>query len=180
MTLLVYNSRKQQPADLFAKTGVFFLLMFAACSNPGNNPKEDMVRTNTTQEPLPYRKPSAAYDDTLIIQGKAAVFFSPDTAQLRKIKEITEPRVYANDTHDCIFQMRNARLVLKQYWPHLHLVETSGVRWLLFLKADKSKVFIDLDSKGAMCGILLFDPRKDPQLVDMTNIETALRFYFEK
>ncbi len=157
-----------------------FLLMVAACSSPGKDPKENSPRTDTTRGPLAYRKPGSSFNDTLVIRENAAVFFSPDSAQLRKIKEIVDNRTYETDTHDCFYQMRNARLVMKQYWPNLRLIETSGARWLLFLKADKSRTFIDLDNKGEMCGVLLFDTRKDPELVDMMNIETALHFYFEK
>jgi hypothetical protein len=31
-----------------------------------------------------------------------------------------------------------------------------------------------------MCGIFLFDGKKEPELADMMNIDTALGFYFEK
>jgi hypothetical protein len=35
-----------------------------------------------------------------------------------------------------------------------------------------------LDTKEEMFGILLFDRKKEPELVDMMNIDTALGFYF--
>lgn len=182
MNLYFYRNSRQLSPNLFTKTRIplFFLLAVAACSNPGSKPKKDKATTSTNHDTVSYRKPPSGIDDTLVVKGKAAVFFSPDSGQLRKIKEITDTRIYESDTHDCFYQMRNARLVIKKYWPGLRIVETSKARWLLFVKADKSESFIDLDSKGAMCGVLLFDARKDPELVDMTNIETALRFYFEK
>ena len=39
---------------------------------------------------------------------------------------------------------------------------------------------IDLNTQNDPCGILLFDGRQAPRLVDMTNIETELGFYFSK
>ena len=125
------------------------------------------------------RKPPSSFSDTLTIHYPSAVFYNPDSLQLLKIKEITEKNEYETEVHNCFYQMRNARIVLKKYWPQIHIIETSKNRYLLFVKADKSKIFIDLDNKSDMCGLLLFDGKKEPELVDMMNIETALGFYFK-
>ena len=177
-----YTNRPHHPGYRCARTVVllFILLSVGACSGPGRKGDEKTASGDTPPVSTPYRKPASGFDDTLVIRDKVAIFFSPDSIQLQKIKEILDPRVYENDTHDCFYQMRNARLVIHKYWPALRTVETSRARWLLFLKAGDRKSLVDLDSKGAMCGILLFDPHKDPELVDMMNIETALRYYFEK
>lgn len=124
------------------------------------------------------RKPPSSFSDTLTIHYPSAVFYNPDSLQLLKIKEKTAKNEYETDIHNCFYQMRNARIVLKKYWPQIHIIETSKNRYLLFVKADKSKIFIDLDNKGDMCGLLLFDGKKEPELADMMNIETAMRFYF--
>lgn len=124
------------------------------------------------------KKPPGSFSDTLTIHYPTAVFYNPDSLQLLQIKEITEKNEYETDVHNCFYQMRNARIVLKKYWPQIHIIETSKNRYLLFVKADKSKIFIDLDNKGDMCGLLLFDGKKEPELADMMNIETAMGFYF--
>ena len=124
------------------------------------------------------RKPPGSFSDTLTIHFPSAVFYNPDSLQLLKIKEITAKNDYETDVHNCFYQIRNARIVLKKYWPKIHIIETKNNRYLLFVKADKSKIFIDLDNKGDMCGLLLFDGKKGPELADMMNIETALGFYF--
>ena len=124
------------------------------------------------------RKPPSSFSDTLTIHYPSAVFYNPDSLQLLKIKEKTAKNDYETDIHNCFYQMRNARIVLKKYWPQIHIIETSKNRYLLFVKADKSKIFIDLDNKGDMCGLLLFDGKKEPELADMMNIETAMGFYF--
>jgi hypothetical protein len=108
------------------------------------------------------------------------VFYNPDSLQLAKIKAISKKEIYETQVHNCLFLMRNARIVLKKYWPKIRIIETKTNRFLLFQKADKRVTCIDLNREGDMCGIFLFDGKKEPELADMMNIETALGFYFDK
>jgi hypothetical protein len=126
-----------------------------------------------------YKKPSSSFSDTLVINRISAVFYDPDSLQLNKIQAITKKELYETNVHNCLYLMRNARMVLKKYWPHIHIIESSEYRYLLFIKADNSQTCIDLDTKEDMCGILLFDRKKEPELIDMMNIDTALGFYFK-
>lgn len=126
------------------------------------------------------REPPGTFSDTIFIDFPAAVFYNPDSLQLGKIKEITSKNEYETEIHNCFYQMRNARMVLKKYWPNIHIIETSENRYLLFVKTNNNKTCIDLNSKGDMCGLFLFDGTKEPELVDMMNIDTALGFYFTK
>ncbi len=162
-------------------TAFIILLLFFACSNSQTSRKNNQQEQKKSEiARVIYKKPASSFSDTLIIQSRSAVFYNPDSLQLQKIKAITENRVYESDVHDCFYQMRNARMVLKKYWPQIHIIETSKTRYLLFIKSDKSKTCIDLDTKGDMCGIFLFDREQDPGLCDMMNIDTALGFYFSK
>src|SRR6185503_7639663 len=120
---------------------------------------------------LNYRKPASGFNDTLVITMKAAVFYNPDSLQLEKIKSVSKKMIFDNDVHDCFYQMRNARMVLKTYWPQVHIIEASAVRYLLFIRKGIPSACIDLDSRNEMCGIYLFDPVKDPQFIDMMNID---------
>lgn len=156
------------------------LLYSTGCTSPGNSREKSSSGPDSTVQAAPAsKKPPSSFNDTLIIKGRAAVFFNPDSVQLNNIKAITDSRVFDSDCHDCKYQMRNARNVIKQYWPGLTVIETSRARYLLFIKADHSSTCTDLNSLGAMCGIILFDPQKTPELIDMMNIDTALRFYYE-
>ena len=110
----------------------------------------------------------------------SAVFYNPDSLQLDKIKAISKKDNFDTEVHNCFFLMRNARNVLKKYWPGIHISETKTHRFLLFVKKDKTRICIDLNSNGDMCGIYLFDGKKEPELADMMNIDTALGFYFKK
>jgi len=151
------------------------------CADPGTSAKKDLQdQKQSGTIPVSYKKPPSSFGDTLTVTGESVVFYNPDSLQREKIKEIALKNVYESDEHDCFYLMRNARIVLKKYWPRIHIIETLANRYLLFVKADKNNTCIDLNSKGDMCGIFLFDGKKEPELADMMNIETALGFYFVK
>jgi len=97
-----------------------------------------------------------------------------------KIKSVNTKVIFDMLTHNCHYQMENAHIVIKRYWPQIKIVEVSRFRYLLFEKTNKSKVCIDLNDKNDICGLFLFDGKKDPVLVDMPNIDTQLGFYFSK
>jgi hypothetical protein len=166
------NSRPFLPGFLFCL--IFIFLNSCTQSSKKNIPSATTQENKDTIR----RKPPASFSDTLIIQFPSAVFYNPDSLQLEKIKEIMAKNEYETEVHNCFYLMRNARNVLNKYWPEIHIIETSTHRFLLFVKANKEKTCIDLDSKGDMCGIFLFDGKKEPELADMMNIDTALGFYF--
>jgi len=157
---------------------IFVLILFYSCINTGSS-KRNKTEIPANSHAVQYKKPSSSFSDTLVINKVSAVFYNPDSSQLNKIQAITKKELYETDVHNCFYLMRNARMVLKKYWPHIHIIETSEYRYLLFIKADNSQTCIDLDTKEDMCGILLFDRKKEPELIDMMNIETALGFYFK-
>jgi len=143
----------------------------------GNQPVEE---TKSGHKSVIIKKPGASSNDTLVIHGDAAVFYSPDSVQANKIRLVNEPAVYATITHDCYYQMQNAHQVLKKYWPKVKIIDNAEARYLLFQIVGKRPVCIDLNSKNDICGLFLFDGHQDPVLVDMPNIDTALGFYFTK
>jgi len=158
---------------------VFVFIHFYSCINTESSKKNNNTEKAATSTAVRYKKPSSSVNDTLIINKISAVFYNPDSLQLNKIQAITKNELYETDVHNCFYLMRNARMVLKKYWPHVHIIETSEYRYLLFIKADNSQTCIDLDTQQDMCGILLFDRKKEPELIDMMNIDTALGFYFK-
>lgn len=135
-------------------------------TNAGNNP----VKT----------KPSSSYSETVKIDLPSAVFYNADSFQLEKIKAVTETRVFESTMHEFFYQMRNSRIVLKRYYPKIKIREVKNARYLLFEKMDGERELIDLNDKNDPFGIFLFDGLQSPRLVDMTNIESELGFYFSK
>lgn len=153
---------------------VFFANIFFSCTEtPGNKKIAQVILPPVTPQ-----KPPSSSKDTLTINTVSAVFYNPDDIQLERIRSVNKKEVFESLQHEYFYQMRNARIVLKKYWPHISIIETSNARWLAFLKADNSKIYIDLDGKNDMSGIILFDKKKDPLLIDMMNIDTALELYF--
>ena len=170
------------PAKLYSSF-IFLLIAFllTACSGTGS-PQKNNTGEKKVPQPSPelYKKPPTGFNDTLVINGLSAVFFNPDSLQQEKIKAIRKKEDYETEEHYCLYQMRNALVLLKKSWPQIHIVETSRTRYLLFIKSGKNKTCIDLNNKSDMCGIFLFDSVQDPELCDMMNFDTALRFYFKK
>ena len=169
---------------LFSQPGLsgwLFCFLFIFMLSCRNQPKK-IIPSETKEEfkDTLRKKPASSYSDSLTIDFPSAVFYNPDTLQLLKIKETTPKNDYETNVHNCFYEMRNARIVLKNYWPQIHIIETLNNRYLLFVKLNKNISCIDLNTKGDMCGLFLFDGKKEPELVDMMNIETALGFYFAK
>ena len=160
---------------------LFFLLpalLYVSCSgssrhnttNAGKNNYNDTIR----------RKPPGSFSDTIIVGFPAAVFYNPDSLQLKKIEAVTDTMTFKSTMHDCFYQMRNSRIVLKQYYPGIKITDVKNARYLLFEKANGQKECIDLNTQNDPCGIFIFDGFKKAQLVDMTNIDSELGFYFSK
>jgi len=154
------------------------IIFLVSCSN--GNEKNNSVKNTAEKKDTSAGKPSRSLSDTLIIDFPSVVFYIPDSQQLEKIKKIVTQNEFSTEVHNCFYLMRNARNVLKQYWPKIHIIEITANRYLLFVRADKSKTIVDLNSKGDFCGMYLFDGKKSPELADMMNIDTALGFYFNK
>jgi len=133
-----------------------------------------------TKEVKARNKVPGSYSDTIKIKSAAAVFFYPDSMQLEKMRVSMDSMIFKSTDHECFYLMKNARTSLKVNWPKVQIFDASKVRYLLFIKEDKSQICIDLNTKNDMCGLFLFNQVKDPLEADMANIDTALDFYFLK
>ena len=157
----------------------FGSLLGLACSN--NSVKKETPTDKPQQEKPILTKPPSTYQDTLLIDRIAAVFYHPDSAQLEKIKQIEDSMVYEGTMHEYFYQMRNSRIVIKKSWPNIRIIEADNFRYLLFKKKNNETTIIDLDTKGDPHGLFLFDQKHDPEQVDMMNIDNELpRYFYQK
>ena len=101
--------------NLLVFLSYILVISFYSCTNSTVKEKEEKPAAGINKN-VP-SKPPATYQDTLKIDLIAAVFYSPDTLQLQKIKDITEEKVFESQMHEYFYQMRNARMVLKKNWP---------------------------------------------------------------
>lgn len=126
------------------------------------------------------KKPPSSYNDTISIYARAALFYLPDSLQLIKIKRANEKMIFESLMHDCFYQMRNARLLIQRDWQTIQIIDISKNRFINFIRTDGRNRVIDLDAVNDICGIYLFDPAREPERIDMMNIDTELGFYFKK
>ena len=159
--------------------GLTVTIFLLSCSGKKNSTKKIETKVPVDSMHHAFNKPASGYTDTLRITSKSAVFFTLDSNQFKKLQQLLPDVEYQTEVHNCFYQMRNARNVLHQYWPTVKIIEATRVRYLLFIKNDQKNTCIDLDGKIDNCGIFLFDGKKEPEFIDMMNVDTALHFYFE-
>lgn len=160
---------------VFLLIGIMFNF---SCSKSSH--QEQKISQEIVAEKSAPGKPPSSFLDTVIVEYPTAVFYHPDSAQLKKIKAVTEKMIFEGTLHDCFYQMRNSRMVLKKYYPKVAIREIENARYIHFKMINGSDEIVDLNTKNDPCGLLIFDGRKSPQLVDMTNVDTELGFYFSK
>ena len=151
------------------------VMLLPGCNDYSESKK---VPTHSNTSKL-YKKPGSSFPDTLVIAESVAVLFRPDSAQLLRLKAETNARVFEGSLHEYFYQQRYARIALKKDWPSLQIREVDHYRFLLFVKKDKSRHLVDLDSIPDSFGLLVFNRMKSPLLVDMTNLETGISFYIK-
>ncbi len=123
-------------------------------------------------------KPPASFGDTLTISTPAAVFFAPDSAQLQRIKEITDPRIFDGSMHEYEYLVKNARNALLTSRPRLPVLDPRNVRFLQISGPGLPDTCLDLDAIKEPYGLLFVPRGHAPVLVDMANIPTELERYF--
>lgn len=151
-----------------------------SCNNNSVSVKEEKDKIKNVPASTVITKQPGTFQDTLTIHSPAAVFYHPDSFQLVRIKEHTDPMHYEGSMHEYFFQMRNARIVLKKTWPSLTIIEAKKYRYLLFIEKNGKQECIDLDKRNDPYGLFVFDLKKPPRIVDMTNIETDISFYLSE
>jgi hypothetical protein len=150
-----------------------------SCNNNTRRVKNEIVLNPVDPISKLLPKPPATYPDTLTINFPTAVFYHPDSLQLLKIKEQTDSMMFDGSMHEFFYQMRNARIVIKKSWPELSIIEAKNYRYLLFIKQGGTRECIDLDTKNDAYGLFVFNGKKAPLAIDMTNIETEVSFYLK-
>ena len=155
------------------------LLLSLSCSDPER--QRNSIQENTvSKNPVRIKSPGSFSDTIKIKSFSSAVFYYPDSLQLEKIKASTDKRIFESTMHDYFYQMRYSRVVLKRYFPQIHIIEVKKGRYLLFELKGGQKEYIDLNAKNDPWGLFIFDGQKVPRLVDMTNIDSELGFYFPR
>ncbi len=161
------------------KISIFYILTFfiliSSCSEGSKKNLSQQLQSKDSSEI--HKKPASTFQDTLYINSISVVFYQPDSLQLNRIKEITDPSIFDGSMHEYFYQIRNAHIVLKQNWSQLKIVDSKNVRYLVFAGLDHTRYTIDLDQYNDAYGMFVFDLKKVPILVDMTNLESIIHMY---
>lgn len=157
---------------------LFIIIPILSCNHTGNK-DDDKIETGKNNYLTP-QKSGSSFSDSIFIYIPSAVFYNPDSIQLEKIKSITDTAVFKSTMHEFFYQQRNAHIVLKKYYPGIKITEVKNARYIIFKMANGKTENIDLDLKSDACGLFIFDGHNPPQLVDMTNIDSQLGFYFNQ
>ena len=133
--------------------------------------------TDTTQQKGMEIKKAVIASDTLTIDTKSAVFFQPDSSQIKKrMKEVGEKDFRAG-MDDYIYSINTSAEYLEKQG--LTVVDAKGKKILRFITSDKKFHLIKLDTLQELWGMYLFDPAKKPYYADMTTIEDDYKNYFK-
>jgi hypothetical protein len=155
------------------------LILTLSCNEqPGKTPIN--ISDSLVTKHVENVKPGSSFNDTLTIFENSAVFYLADSLQLLAIKKITDTSVFKSQVHENFYQMRYSKIVFKKYFPNIKLIEANKYRYLKFIKKAGQAPVVDLNTKNDAFGLIVFDGLQEPRLVDMTNIETELGFYFKK
>lgn len=156
----------------------YIILLFLLACRHQSGKKNETPNDNTKKEHKSLGKPPTIFADTLKIDSQAAVFYYPDSVQLEKIRARLDTSTFDAIMHEYSYQLRYVHNVLNEYRPRISIIEARNVRYLLFIKADKSNEIIDLDTKYDPYGLLIFDPQKNPSQLELTNAASEIGFYF--
>jgi hypothetical protein len=114
--------------------------------------------------------------DTLTIDRKAAVFYSPDSIQIEKRKkEIGEDGFYVG-ADDYLNYLQTSQDFLDSV--KLPIIDAKDKKYLKFILDDKSQTVIKLDTLPELWGIYFFNPGKKEALVNITMIYEEYNNYF--
>jgi hypothetical protein len=154
------------------------LLVAVSCST-----QNDKIQNNSQQSIIDSSKIIATIGvrindaDTLVVDKRAAVFYSPDSIQIAKRKkEIGEENFYIG-ADDYLNFLHTANDFLDSI--KLTILNAKDKKYLKFIRSDKSKQIVKLDTLSELWGIYLFDPNKQERLVDMTMIDQEYTSYFK-
>src|SRR5688572_18621515 len=72
-------------------------------------------KTSILKEPTPPLKIPSSFNDTFVIRTPAAVFYGPDSLQLKKMKAAINPREFDATQHEFYYLQKNARNLIQQF-----------------------------------------------------------------
>src|SRR5450432_162891 len=156
---------------------LLLLLILTSCTTQNAKSKTDLPQTVVDSSSTFKNKQVTVYNfDTLVIDKKAAIFYSPDTTQIAKRKkEVGEDNFYIG-ADDYLNYMQTSHDYLDSV--KLPILDAKDKKYLKFIRLYKTQNVIKLDTLSELWDIYLFDPNKKEKLVNMTIIDEEYKNYF--
>lgn len=115
--------------------------------------------------------------DTVVVSGKAAIVYSPDSLQMdQRMKAVGEENFRAG-AGDYAYSISEADQYLQSV--KLPVIYADTRKFLKFINQNGTVTLIKTDTLPELWGIYFFDPFKPPALIDETMIEEEYRKYFK-
>ena len=156
----------------------FLFLTLVSCSNKIEKKDKANLQQPSVDSLSKVKDTLARVDhsDTLTINRKAAVFYSPDSIQIAKRKkEIGEENFYVG-ADDYLYYLHTSYDFLDSV--KLPILDAKDKKYLRFIRDNKSQTIIRLDTLPELWGIYFFNPGKKEKLVDMLDISEEYNSYF--
>jgi hypothetical protein len=115
--------------------------------------------------------------DTVVLTEKALLFFQPDTLHFQRIEAKMKDSNFEKNVGDCRQNTSTLRAKMFDTYPELKQLDNHGARYLLCIRADKSRICIDMNAPWELCAVYAFQPAKDPLPVELNNAEAEIEAY---
>ena len=156
-------------------------LSVAGCENPERKAPSAPPAPSPAGGPaqaLVKQVPSGQRRDTLVIEARSAVFYSPDSLQMdRRMKQAGEEN-FRQGADDYLYYLNTSAEYLEK--EGIPVLDAQPSRYLKFILSGADSQIIHLDTLPDLWGLYLFEPGKRPHYADITEIEKEYDSYFAK
>jgi hypothetical protein len=130
-----------------------------------------------TINPKPTQRVSLAKGNTFTVASTAAVFTILDTTEIQKRHKASTDEEFYTGADDQVFYISEAKTFLKKQ--PVKIIEIDpAYKYLEFKQPNGIIHKIKLDTVAFIFNLYLFDPKKQPQNVDMMDMEAEYKKYF--
>ena len=151
--------------------------ILSSCSNQQDNSKKNRLAQMGGTKPRYMHKPPSHFQDTVWVSGTSAVFFYPDSFQLKIVRTNLDTMVYKSIMHDYVYQMRYCLGFLQSEWPEMQIKEARNCRMLAFRNDGQANQYVDLDARPDLYGVFVSSGSQQAIQLEMTNARTQVSFY---
>jgi hypothetical protein len=156
----------------------FLFLLIFACSPSTEKTSTEVLESS--KDSLTIIKNDVATinsNDILVIDSKSAVFYSPDSLKIEKLKKAHGEEDFYIGADDYLNYVFESREFLKE--TKLPIIDAKGKKYIKFKVTDKLQTIIKLDTLTEPWGVYFFDPKKNAMQADMLRINEEYTNYFK-